>query len=385
MRITPLVRSALLGAASLIVATAASAQVVVSVSVGGPPALPVYDQPPVPAAGYMWTPGYWAYDADDGYYWVPGTWVMAPEPGLLWTPGYWGWGDAGYTWYPGYWATQVGFYGGIDYGYGYGGVGYEGGHWDNGAFYYNRSVTHIDNTTNITNVYNKTVINNTSSNNVSFNGGNGGTSARPTPAEEAVAHERHVDPTSAQTQHQHEASTNRAQWASANHGKPGVVATPKPGEFSGKDVVTASRETRTYRATSAGEVSKSGAPAAHPKEATAPQPKNEARPEANPNAKEPPKANEHPNTTEPPSVQEHPEAKDQRKPEQQPKRSTAPEEHKASPAPEEHKSSPPPEEHKSSTPPDQHKASTPPQEHKAPPPDQPKSDQKKQENPPGNG
>ena len=62
-----------------------------------PPPLPVYDQPPIPAAGYMWTPGYWAWDDYAGYYWVPGTWVLPPEPALLWTPGYWGWNDGVYA------------------------------------------------------------------------------------------------------------------------------------------------------------------------------------------------------------------------------------------------------------------------------------------------
>ena len=47
-----------------------------------PPPLPVYDQPPIPAPGYIWTPGYWAWDDDTGYYWVPGTWVLPPEPAL---------------------------------------------------------------------------------------------------------------------------------------------------------------------------------------------------------------------------------------------------------------------------------------------------------------
>ena len=90
------------------------AQVAVVVRMG-PPRLPVYDQPVCPDEGYLWTPGYWAWDPDAAeYYWVPGTWVLAPEPGLLWTPGYWGWVDGGYRWYPGYWAPQVGFYGGID-------------------------------------------------------------------------------------------------------------------------------------------------------------------------------------------------------------------------------------------------------------------------------
>ena len=36
------------------------AQVSVGVSVHvGPPALPVYEQPPCPVEGYLWTPGYW--------------------------------------------------------------------------------------------------------------------------------------------------------------------------------------------------------------------------------------------------------------------------------------------------------------------------------------
>src|SRR5580700_6527051 len=74
----------------LTIATASQAQVAVSITVA-PPALPVYEQPPCPSAGYIWTPGYWAY-GPNGYFWVPGTWVMAPQPGFLWTPGYWGWG-----------------------------------------------------------------------------------------------------------------------------------------------------------------------------------------------------------------------------------------------------------------------------------------------------
>ncbi len=67
-----------------------------------PPPLPVYVQPPLPAAGYIWTPGYWAY-GDAGYYWVPGTWVLPPQPGYLWTPGYWGYAGGTYGWHAGYW------------------------------------------------------------------------------------------------------------------------------------------------------------------------------------------------------------------------------------------------------------------------------------------
>src|ERR1700730_8054036 len=78
-----------------------------------PPMLPVYVQPPCPAPGYLWTPGYWAYSDEDGdSYWVPGTWVVAPSAGLLWTPGYWAVVEDDYVWREGYWAPHVGFYGG---------------------------------------------------------------------------------------------------------------------------------------------------------------------------------------------------------------------------------------------------------------------------------
>ncbi len=74
------------------------------------PELPVYEQPAIPADGYLFTPGYWAWvDRDQGYYWVPGTWVLAPQPGYLWTPGYWGGNGGVFSWNEGYWGTQVGF------------------------------------------------------------------------------------------------------------------------------------------------------------------------------------------------------------------------------------------------------------------------------------
>ena len=45
--------------------------------------------------------------------------------------------------YDGYWAPEVGFYGGIDYGFGYTGYGYEGGYWNDRAFFYNTAVNNI--------------------------------------------------------------------------------------------------------------------------------------------------------------------------------------------------------------------------------------------------
>src|SRR5712671_3245340 len=202
-----------------------------------PPVLPVYVQPAIPAPGYIWTPGYWAY-GDDGYYWVPGTWVLPPAVGLLWTPGYWGWHDSIYAWNGGYWGPRIGFYGGVNYGFGYTGVGYAGGYWSGGVFSYNRTVNNFG-SVNITNVYNKTVINNTNVTNVSFNGGAGGTAARATPQELAAANDRHTPMTSMQTQHQNAASTNPAMHASNNSGHPQVAATSHAGQFSGAGVVAA--------------------------------------------------------------------------------------------------------------------------------------------------
>jgi hypothetical protein len=126
----------------------------------------------------------------------------------------------------------VGFYGGINYGFGYFGVGYAGGYWRGRSFFYNRAVDHV-NVVNVTNVYNRTVVNNVSVSRVSYSGGPGGIGSRPTPAELAAAHDRHVEATRLQQQHQQFAHQNRAQFSSVNHGKPNVVATARPGEFRG--------------------------------------------------------------------------------------------------------------------------------------------------------
>jgi len=228
-------------------------QVAVGISVRiGPPPLPVYAQPICPGPGYFWTPGYWAWNDDDGYYWVPGTWVVAPV-GMLWTPGYWGWGGGFYAWHAGYWGSHIGFYGGINYGFGYTGVGFMGGEWRGRNFYYNRSVTNVS-VTNVTNVYNRTVVvNNTRT--VSYNGGAGGVEARPTRQEE-VAHEQHVAPVAAQAQHERLASQNRQNFVSQNHGRPAIAATSRAGDFSNRSVVAARASGGEYHA-----------PAMSPKEA----------------------------------------------------------------------------------------------------------------------
>ncbi len=134
--------AAALATGFLLAATAPRAQAQVVVATYAPPPIPVYEQPECPGDGYIWTPGYWAW-GDGGYYWVEGAWVLPPYVGGLWTPGYWGWGVGGYLWRPGYWGLHVGYYGGINYGYGYFGVGFYGGYWNGGRFFYNRAYGHF--------------------------------------------------------------------------------------------------------------------------------------------------------------------------------------------------------------------------------------------------
>lgn len=224
------------GAMAPFSAAYAQLDIVVRVDVEPPP-LPVYDQPPIPEPGYLWVPGYWAWDDDVGYYWVPGTWVLPPEPELLWTPGYWGWEDGLYLFHPGYWGPHIGFYGGVIYGFGYNGVGYEGGYWRNRQFFYNRTVNNITNVS-ITNVYSKTVIvNNTT--HVSYNGGTGGTTARPTLEQLAAEKEHHVPPSAEQIHHVELAARDPSLSLNANHGHPKVAATAHAAVLNGPGVVAA--------------------------------------------------------------------------------------------------------------------------------------------------
>lgn len=213
------------------IASTSESSVFVSVAIAPPP-IPAYVQPVCPGPGYIWVPGYWAWDPGDGYYWVPGYWVLAPYIGALWTPGWWGWVDGVYVWNHGYWGRHVGFYGGIDYGFGYFGLGYVGGYWSNRAFYYNTAVTNV-NVTIVNSVYNQPVTQTTTSR-VSFNGGPGGISRQPTAEERFAQRDPHGSLTSAQVQHEHLARADRGQWASVNHGTPSVMATPRVAAFAGR-------------------------------------------------------------------------------------------------------------------------------------------------------
>jgi hypothetical protein len=162
--------------------------------------------------------------------------VRPPSIGVLWTPPYWGFVGGVYSFNAGYWGPHVGFYGGINYGFGYGGNGYAGGRWSGGNFTYNRSVNNFG-STRITNVYNETITNNNVSR-ASFNG-TGGIQAEANAEQQAMARERHMDATAEQSRHFQAAGSNRELRASENHGNPVIAATARPGQFRGRGVVAA--------------------------------------------------------------------------------------------------------------------------------------------------
>jgi hypothetical protein len=193
-----------IAAASLMAAPTLHAQLGISVNVGvariAPPPLPVMEQPLAPGDGYIWTPGYWAWDDQvQDYYWVDGEWVMAPETGLLWTPGYWAYGNGGYAWNAGYWGPEVGFYGGVNYGFGYFGTGYEGGYWNGNRFFYNTAVNRVD-MRFVHNTFARPVGSdwNRGGARVSFNGGPGGLRMQPNRDEQRAILDRRFGPTMTQ-------------------------------------------------------------------------------------------------------------------------------------------------------------------------------------------
>ncbi|MGH7025269.1 MAG: YXWGXW repeat-containing protein, partial [Caulobacteraceae bacterium] len=163
-----------------------------------PPPLPVYDQPPIPGLGYIWTPGYWDWSNDyDDYYWVPGAWVLPPEPDFYWTPGYWRYYDGRYLFSGGYWGPGVGYYGGVDYGHGYAGTGYYGGRWQGNRFYYNTQANNLGRH-RFNTVYSQPY--RADHNRASYNGGPGGLRIRPSQGEVRAARARHFAPTARQVE-----------------------------------------------------------------------------------------------------------------------------------------------------------------------------------------
>jgi flagellar biosynthesis GTPase FlhF len=191
--------------------------------------------------------------------------VQAPEVGYLWTPPWWGWEGGVYLFHAGWWGPHVGFYGGINYGFGYFGNGFYGGRWQGDHFFYNREVINV---VNVRNVYEEhvTIVNNS---HVAFNGGSGGIQARPSSQEQQWTNERHIGPVAAQTQHINAARGNPELRASVNRGKPPIAATARPGDFR-SNAVPAKAAGGEYRP--AEHEARPGAPVAAERRAAAPTP-----------------------------------------------------------------------------------------------------------------
>jgi len=85
MDIRKLVAAALLAATAAIGSTTASARTYIDIEVAPPP--PRYEPVPPARAGYVWAPGYWAWD---GYHhqWHRGRWVHERH-GYAWVPHHW--------------------------------------------------------------------------------------------------------------------------------------------------------------------------------------------------------------------------------------------------------------------------------------------------------
>jgi WXXGXW repeat (2 copies) len=215
-----------------------------------PPPIPSYAQPAMPEEGYLWMPGFWARRDDvRDYYWVPGTWVKPPRAGLLWTPPYWRRVDDGYAFHDGYWAQEVGFYGGVDYGYGYTGDGYQGGRWDNGSFFYNSAANNFG-SLSVAHTYNQAMTPEDHTVRAGFDGGKHGTKARPTAEQERLSRGTHLAPTAEQTAHFEMAAKDRSLYAKLNGGEPGIAATARAGVFVSSGITRSSeRATNDAHAT----------------------------------------------------------------------------------------------------------------------------------------
>jgi hypothetical protein len=273
-----LLRSArwlLLALVVTLIPASSHAQILISVHFG-PPALPVYVQPPCPQPDLMWVPGNWHYnELTGGYYWVPGAWVPAPYPGALWTPGYWGWNNGMYYFHEGYWGRHIGYYGGVNYGFGYGGNGYAGGEWRGGHFAYNTAVINVNNTVIHTTYVDRTIVERTTIVNpghVAYSGGPGGIHHDPTPEERIAEHEQHVAPTSFQQQHIKTASSDKTSYATNNGGHPHNLVATRP----------LAEEKHTPPPESHAAPMERPMPASHPAPASHPMPESRPMPQSHP-------------------------------------------------------------------------------------------------------
>ncbi len=153
---------------------------------------------------------------------------------MYWTPGYWAYDDGQYQWNGGYWGPQVGFYGGVNYGYGYFGNGYDGGRWNGRNFRYNTAYSNVNRSV-IRNVYyshatidNREIVNRYGGSRISYNGGPHGIAARATTSQRQAYTQRRFAMTAQQQQHATYARQDTNLRYNVNHGKPAIAVAPRP-------------------------------------------------------------------------------------------------------------------------------------------------------------
>jgi hypothetical protein len=125
----------------------------------------------------------------------------------------------------------VGYYGGVNYGFGYGGIGFAGGEWRHGAFAYNTAVMHVDERIVHTTYVDRTVVERgyvARDSHVAYSGGPGGIRHAPNAQEQTFAHEQHVAPTAYQTQHMNSAQADRTSYVKNNGGHPANLVASRP-------------------------------------------------------------------------------------------------------------------------------------------------------------
>ena len=98
----------------------------VQLYIGSAPPAPLYERAPAVRRGYVWSPGYWAWNGHR-HHWVTGTYIVE-RPGYVYAPP--AWQQRGGRWYmeQGRWSSRGDHYAGNGYGrQGFYDNGYRGG------------------------------------------------------------------------------------------------------------------------------------------------------------------------------------------------------------------------------------------------------------------
>jgi hypothetical protein len=125
----------------------------------------------------------------------------------------------------------VGYYGGVNYGFGYMGIGFAGGMWDHGFFRYNTAIMHVDgryihNTFEDRGMVDRYTV--ARGSHVAFSGGPGGIHHDPMPEERIAERDSHMDRSSFQMQHEGAARNDHSSYFKANGGHPATLAVQRP-------------------------------------------------------------------------------------------------------------------------------------------------------------